>query len=87
MNSTANEVLEFVKENGVKFIRLSFCDIFGLQKNISLMADQLEKAFEHGVSFDAHAIRGFRDITESDLLLFPCQHVERPLHLQLPRLE
>ena len=71
MNSTANEVLEFVKESDVKFIRLSFCDIFGLQKNISIMVDELESAFENGVSFDAHAIRGFRDITRSDLLLFP----------------
>jgi glutamine synthetase len=71
MNTTANEVLEFVKENEVKFIRLNFCDIFGLQKNISIMADGLQSAFENGVSFDAHAIRGFRDITRSDLLLFP----------------
>jgi len=71
MNSTANEVLEFVKENDVKFIRLSFCDIFGLQKNISIMAYELQSAFENGVSFDAHAIRGFRDARQSDLLLFP----------------
>jgi glutamine synthetase, type I len=71
MNTTANEVLEFVKENDVKFIRLSFCDIFGLHKNISFMADELQNAFENGVSFDAHAIRGFRDVKQSDLLLFP----------------
>ena len=71
MNSTMSEVLEFVRENEVKFIRLTFCDIFGLQKNISIMADELETALEHGVSFDAHAIRGFRDVTRSDLFLFP----------------
>ena len=71
MNTTMSEVLEFVKENDVKFIRLGFCDIFGLQKNISIMADELQTAFEHGISFDAHSIRGFRDIRQSDLLLFP----------------
>ena len=71
MNSTVSEVLEFVRENDVKFIRLSFCDLFGSQKNISIMADELPGAFESGVSFDAHAIRGFRDVTQSDLLLFP----------------
>ena len=71
MNATANEVLEFVKENDVKFIRLSFCDIFGVQKNISFMADGLQNAFENGVSFDAYAVRGFRDVKQSDLLLFP----------------
>ena len=71
MNSTASEVIEFVVENDVKFIRLSFCDMFGLQKNVSIMADELQSAFDTGVSFDAHAIRGFRDVTESDLFLFP----------------
>jgi glutamine synthetase len=69
--NTVSEVLEFVKENDVKFIRLSFCDLFGSQKNISIMANELQSAFENGVSFDAHAIRGFRDVTQSDLLLFP----------------
>ena len=71
MNSTKAEVLEFVKENDVKFIRLNFCDIFGLQKNIAIMAEELQYAFENGISFDAHPIRGFRDITRSDLLLYP----------------
>ena len=71
MNSTASEVMEFVKENDVKFIRLGFCDLFGFQKNISIMAKELPSAFEAGVSFDAHAIRGFRDVTRSDLFLFP----------------
>ena len=71
MNSTASEVLDFVRDNDVKFIRLGFCDPFGLQKNISIMADELAGAFENGVSFDAHAIKGFRDVTRSDLMLFP----------------
>lgn len=35
------------------------------------MPAELLSAFENGVSFDAHAIRGFRGVTESDLLLFP----------------
>ena len=71
MNNTVNEVLEFVKENDVKFIRLGFCDPFGFQKNISILAEELPSAFQRGVSFDAHAIRGFSDVTKSDLLLFP----------------
>ena len=71
MNGTIREVLSFIKENDVKFVRLGFCDLFGFQKNISIMPDELESAFEDGVSFDAHAVRGFRDVTKSDLLLFP----------------
>ena len=70
INNTVNDVLEFVRENDVKFIRLGFCDPFGFQKNISIMPDELISAFENGVSFDAHAIKGFSDVTKSDLLLF-----------------
>lgn len=71
MTHTIQEVLDFVRENDVQFIRLGFCDLLGVQKNISIMPAELPSAFENGVSFDAHAIRGFREVTESDLLLFP----------------
>ncbi|MCL2263912.1 MAG: glutamine synthetase, partial [Defluviitaleaceae bacterium] len=71
MNTTKSEVLELLKESDVKFIRLGFCDLLGFQKNIAIMAEELPYAFEHGVSFDGHAIKGFRDVAESDLLLFP----------------
>jgi len=71
MVTTVEEVLDFIKYNDVKFIRLSFCDLLGRQKNISIMPDELPRAFEHGVPFDAHAISGFTDITKSDLLLIP----------------
>jgi len=71
MTGTISEVLTFIKENDVKFIRLGFCDFFGFQKNISIMPDELPAAFENGVTFDGHAIKGFRDVTRSDLLLFP----------------
>jgi glutamine synthetase len=71
MDTTVNEILEFVQENDIKFIKLNFCDILGFQKNIAIMADELQSAFEDGISFDAHAIPGFREVTRSDLLLFP----------------
>lgn len=71
MNNTVREVLEFTKENKIKFVRLAFCDIFGNQKNISIMPSELKKAFEYGISFDASAIKGFMNVEESDLFLFP----------------
>ena len=71
MYNTIKEVLAFIEENDVQFVRLAFCDMHGQQKNISIMAEELPAAFENGISFDAHAIRGFNDITKSDLLLFP----------------
>ena len=48
MKFTVKEVLQFVEENDVKFVRLAFFDIFGIKKNISIMANELESAFEHG---------------------------------------
>ncbi len=66
-----NEVKDFVKEEDVKFIRLAFCDIYGKQKNISILPDELSRAFTDGISFDASAIQGFGEETKSDLLLFP----------------
>lgn len=71
MKYTKQEVIQFVQEEDVKFIRLAFCDVFGKQKNISIMPTELERAFEYGIAFDASAIEGFGDETHSDLLLRP----------------
>lgn len=71
MKYSKEEVLQFIREEDVKFIRLSFCDVFGKQKNISIMPDELPRAFEYGIAFDASAIVGFGDESRSDLLLHP----------------
>lgn len=68
---TKQDVFDYVEQEDVKFIRLAFCDIYGRQKNISIMPAELERAFTHGISFDASAIPGFGDVVQSDLLLFP----------------
>jgi len=65
------EVLEYVTSEDVKFIKLAFCDVFGVQKNISILSTELKRAFEDGISFDASAICGFGDEAKSDLFLFP----------------
>lgn len=71
MKYSAQEVMQYVAEEDVKFIRLAFCDIYGRQKNISIMPDELSRAFEYGIAVDASAIDGFGDETHSDLLLRP----------------
>ena len=65
------EILQYMQEEDVKFIRLAFCDVFGKQKNISIMPDELERAFRYGIAFDASAIAGFGDEARSDLFLRP----------------
>ncbi len=71
MKYSKEEVLQYVREEDVKFIRLAFCDVFGKQKNISIMPEELPRAFEYGTAFDASAIAGFGDETRCDLLLHP----------------
>ena len=71
MKYSKEEVMQYVKEEDVKFIRLAFCDVFGKQKNISIMPDELPRAFEYGIAFDASAIAGFGDEARSDLFLHP----------------
>lgn len=71
MKYSNEEVLQYVNEEDVKFIRLAFCDVFGKQKNISIMPGELERAFRDGISFDASAIAGFGGNVHSDLLLRP----------------
>lgn len=71
MKQTEQELLQFVQEHEVKFVRLVFCDLFGKQKNIVIMAQELPKAFEYGISFDASAILGYGTVECSDLFLVP----------------
>ena len=71
MKHTAQDILNYVEDNDVKFVRLAFCDIFGNQKNISVFAGDLPYAFEQGVCFDGSSIAGFMNTEESDLVLWP----------------
>lgn len=71
MKYTPQEVIQFIQEEDVKFIRLAFCDCFGRPKNISIMPHELERAFKYGIAIDASAIPGFGDEVNSDLFLHP----------------
>ena len=65
MKYTPQEVIQFIQEEDVKFIRLAFCDCFGRPKNISIMPHELERAFKYGIAIDASAIAGFGDEAEA----------------------
>ena len=71
MNFSKDEVIQFAIEEDVKFVRLAFCDVYGKQKNISIMADELERAFGFGIALDGSAIAGFGGEVHSDLILHP----------------
>jgi len=68
---TREDVLTFVEEEDVKFIRLAFVDLFGKQKNIAIMPGELKRAFDEGIPFASSNIDGFKDYVLSDLYLHP----------------
>jgi len=71
MNYTVDEVLKYIEEEDVKFIRLAFRDAYGIQKNISVMTGEVKKAFEDGAPINAGEILGFEDSENGVLYLKP----------------
>src|SRR5450432_2022687 len=69
---TAGDVLKLVKEAGIDVIDVRFCDLPGLMQHFSIPAHELTAdVFDDGLGFDGSSIRGFQEIQESDMLLFP----------------
>lgn len=68
MGYTKNNILEYVKEDDVKFIRIAFIDPYGNQKNISIMPNELENAFDNGIQIDGSRLFGSE---ASKIILIP----------------
>ena len=68
---TKEAVIEAVKDQNIKFIRIWFTDVLGILKSFSIMAEELEGAFSDGMGFDGSSIEGFARIEESDMLAIP----------------
>ena len=71
MNYSMEDVMKFIEEEDVKFIRLAFRDAYGIQKNISVLPGEVKKAFEDGAPINARAIAGFTDSPYGVLYLKP----------------
>ncbi|WP_418754515.1 type I glutamate--ammonia ligase [Eshraghiella crossota] len=65
------DIIKFVEENDVEFIRLQFTDLFGILKNVAIPKSQLKKALDNQMMFDGSSIDGFARIEESDMCLRP----------------
>lgn len=66
-----NEILQYIEENDVKFVKLTFCDLSGRLKNISILSSELAQTFENGVRISPNKIFGFSVAGGKDLFLFP----------------
>ena len=71
-SKSPSDVTRMIKDEGVEFVDVRFIDMPGVWQHFSMPADEFsEDAFEEGLGFDGSSIRGFQQIQESDMLLFP----------------
>ncbi|MBI1723497.1 MAG: type I glutamate--ammonia ligase [Gemmatimonadetes bacterium] len=68
---TKADILAMVDRLDVRFLRLQFTDILGINKNVEVPRSQFEKALDGQIMFDGSSIEGFVRIEESDMLLCP----------------
>ncbi|MCB1036000.1 MAG: type I glutamate--ammonia ligase [Acidobacteria bacterium] len=66
-----DEILKLSDKENVRFMRLQFTDILGVNKNVEIPRSQFEKALDGQIMFDGSSIQGFTRIEESDMLLVP----------------
>src|SRR6266496_734636 len=72
MFTRADEVLEYIKGNGVQFLDVRFCDLPGVMQHFTVPVESVsDSLFTDGLMFDGSSIRGFQAIHESDMLLLP----------------
>ncbi|MBI4728578.1 MAG: glutamine synthetase [Acidobacteria bacterium] len=64
-------VLGAAEARGIEFLRLWFTDVLGFLKSFAIPAEELERAFAEGVTFDGSAIEGFARDREEDLVARP----------------
>lgn len=69
--ATIKDILELAARENVRFLRLQFTDILGVNKNVEVPSSQFEKALRGDIMFDGSSIEGFVRIEESDMLLAP----------------
>ena len=68
---TKEEIVKFVYDNNIRFIKLWFTDILGFAKSFAIGVEELEGAFSEGMGFDGSSIQGFARIEESDMIAMP----------------
>lgn len=72
MAATVQDVLKIIKDNQIEIVDFKFIDLPGIWQHFSIPAHRLDETlFEEGIGFDGSSIRGFAQIQESDMLVFP----------------
>src|ERR671926_48416 len=72
MFNNAEEVLNFIRNEGVQFVDCRFTDLPGTTQHFTFPVENFgENVFTEGLMFDGSSVRGFQEIHESDMLLLP----------------
>ena len=70
--ATISDVVEYIKEEGIRFLDVRFTDVPGTEHHFTIPAEEFdEDAAEQGLAFDGSSVRGFTSIDESDMTLLP----------------
>ena len=69
---TPQDVLKLISEEGIEVVDLRFIDFPGIWQHFSIPVRELsEDDFSDGLGFDGSSIRGWQNISESDMLVKP----------------
>jgi glutamine synthetase len=60
-----------LEKRGVKFVQLTFMDILGAVKSVSIPFAKFRKSVDEGITFDASSVAGYATIQESDMRAIP----------------
>ena len=72
MFNSNDELLAYIRSEGIEMIDIRFCDLPGVMQHFTVPVSSFdESVFEDGLSFDGSSIRGFQAIHESDMSLYP----------------
>jgi glutamine synthetase len=70
--SNQDEVFKYIKDEGVAFVDVRFCDLPGVMQHFNVPVSTFDAAvFTDGLMFDGSSIRGFHTINDSDMKLLP----------------
>ena len=72
MFQNSEELLKYVKDEGVEMVDVRFVDLPGIEQHFTVPVSSFgQDVFDNGLAFDGSSIRGFQAINESDMALFP----------------
>ena len=72
MLENSEELLKYIKDEGVEMVDVRFCDLPGIMQHFTVPVSSFDQSvFDDGLGFDGSSIRGFQAINESDMQLYP----------------